>query len=227
MFFQDRMADLRNILTSGELRLRQPSNVCLTQHNPLDPYLRDIFSDVTRVCSLLTNQSNGSTLLILIFEDLLVSTCYRLLQFRSIKDSRAQSDLQSVYDLGLVIIMMTTFLQFDQHRIVNYRLSSLCFQNVMAIAFPEGEQDVTFWLAIVGGIWLQAILTATGLFPRYEIRPESEASPHGTKLNAPVTAFCEYRLCTMNTVTSYGTMSSGACQRQSFFSKKTSRGSRK
>ncbi|KAH8703375.1 hypothetical protein BGW36DRAFT_369254 [Talaromyces proteolyticus] len=154
MYFRDRMAEVRNLLISKGLRLDYPLTSQPARYNQLYPSLQGIFSDVISFCRLLNAKTHNLVIDFLTFEEVLVSICYRLLNFRSLNESRKYSDVQNIYHVGLIVFMMTTFLQFNRHRIMNHRLLSLCLRDVMDTELHRDEDDLTLWFMIIGGIWI-------------------------------------------------------------------------
>lgn len=154
MFFRDCMTDVRRTLLAKGLQLDYPLASPTARYNQVPICLQDIFSDVMGFCALLNTQTRTLVLDFLGFEEVLMSICYRLLNFRSLNESRKSSDLQTIYHVGLIVFMMTTFLQFNRHRIMNHRLLSLCIRDVLDTEVHGGDDDLNFWFMIIGGIWI-------------------------------------------------------------------------
>lgn len=152
MFFRNCMTEVRKTLLSKGCQLDHPLTSPPARYN-LSICLQDIFSDVMSFCSLLNTGTSTLVLDFLSFEEVLMSVFYRLLNFRSLNESRKCSDLQAIYHVGLIVFMMTTFLQFNRHKIMNHRLLSLCIRDVLDSEIHGGDDDLTFWFMIVGGIW--------------------------------------------------------------------------
>ncbi|KAJ5184276.1 hypothetical protein N7492_001892 [Penicillium capsulatum] len=152
MFFRDRMADVHRTLAPRGL----PGDVfdCPVRSLPVEPILLGIYSDVMRICVLLNRAPREPVLEMMVFEEILVSVCYRLLRFRSLNQSQQRADVQSAYHLGLINFMMTTFLQCNRHRILNNRLISTCLRDTLDREWHENGDESTFWLMMCGGLWV-------------------------------------------------------------------------
>lgn len=151
-FFRDRMNEVRNSLQVQNLPLDRELNVPWTKYDNLDPYLEDIFLDAMDICSLF-NQLGGKTVDYTIFLEVLISLCYRLLRFRSLHDANILADNQSAYHIGLVVFMMSLFLQNDRCRLINYILIPTCLKNLLQDELRQ-DMELSFWLLMIGGIWI-------------------------------------------------------------------------
>lgn len=160
------MTDVQNILALKGLCLDHSSAASSARHSQVDPYLHDILSDVMGICSLLNYNACNCVLDHLIFEEIIASIFYRLLRFRSLNDSRLYSDIQTVYHVGLIIFMMTTFLQFNNQRIIDHSLLSQCLRDVLDSELYEHDEDAILWLMIVGGIWVSGSVDGDWITPR-------------------------------------------------------------
>lgn len=95
-----------------------------------------------------------------------MSVCYRLLKFRSLDESRKLCDLQTIYHVGLLLFMMTTFLQFNRHRIMNHKLLSLCLRDALDTETHGEEDGLILWFMVVGGIWVSNDVEGNWLYQR-------------------------------------------------------------
>ncbi|KAJ5657614.1 uncharacterized protein N7484_001263 [Penicillium longicatenatum] len=152
-FFRDQMDDVRKRLLAQKLRLDRHSSISSTRHEHLNPYLWDINLDAMGI-SLLFNQLGSKTVDYMIFLEALVSLCYRLLKFRSLRDASTWFDKQSAHHIGLITFMMTLFLQNDRYRLINYSLVPVCLKNALQHERQEQNLEFSFWLTLIGGIWI-------------------------------------------------------------------------
>lgn len=159
------MAGALDMLSARGLPSEHPKAPSI-QYIPVEPDLYDIFSDVMSICMFLNNAAPGSVLDIVVFEEILVSGCYRLLQFRCLNLSRLHSDLQSAYHFGLIIFMMTTFLQCHKNRIMNHALLSACIKDTLDQDWQDIGDESIFWLMMLGGIWVFGDVDGGWLAPK-------------------------------------------------------------
>ncbi|KAJ5088898.1 hypothetical protein N7456_012514 [Penicillium angulare] len=103
---------------------------------------------------MLNNETRGPTLDFLGFEEVLISTCYRLLKFRPLLESRKNHGVSAMYHLGLISFMMSTFLQFNHQKIINHRLLSVCLQESSESQASENHGFLYFWFVMIAGIWV-------------------------------------------------------------------------
>jgi hypothetical protein len=147
------MHHVQNSLWAQGLHLDRNSSDSSTRFNQLHPYLRDILLDAMSISSLFNNLGNKKVEY-MIFLEVLISLCYRLLSFCSLGDASTRCDLQATHHIGLIIFTMTMFLQHDRRRIINYNLIPLCLKNVLQAEVLEEEDELALWLMIIGGIWI-------------------------------------------------------------------------
>ena len=169
MFFRNRMPEIQKFLTSKGLCLNRNSTASLVRHNRLDLYLHQVLLDVMSVCSLFNKNLHDRTLNLQTFQEITISLCYRLLRFRSLNDIRQQSDIEAAYHVGLIIFMMTTFLQYDRRRIVDFKLIPLCLRDILDSRLDEYDNEFVLWLMMVGGIWISVDVDGEMLAPRTRI----------------------------------------------------------
>jgi hypothetical protein len=164
-FFRDRMHLVRASLWAHDVRLDLNSSLCSNPKDWLDPRLYDVFLDVMSICSVF-NQSGSESVDYIIFLEALISLCYRLLKFRSMSDASMLCDEQSAYHIGLTIFMMTTFLQYDRRRLINYSLVPVCLEKVVQYESRMHGDDFYLWLLTIGGIWISDEPNNMWLAPR-------------------------------------------------------------
>ena len=104
------------------------------------------------VCALLNERT--VTLDLKAFLEIMISICYRLLRYRSLNDVERPCDSDAAYHMGLIIFMMTTFLHHKHHQIMDYKLVTLCFKDVVDGQSEELDNELLLWLLIVGGMWI-------------------------------------------------------------------------
>lgn len=147
------MDRVRNSLWAQDLPLDRNLDMSSTRYNHLDPHLREILWDVMSISSLF-NSLGDKTVDYMIFLEILISLCYRLLRFRSLGDASTRCDVQAGYHIGLTIFTMTLFLQNDRRRMINYSLIPVCLGSVLRSEVAEQKDEDALWLMIIGGIWI-------------------------------------------------------------------------
>ncbi|KAI1014183.1 hypothetical protein LB504_008870 [Fusarium proliferatum] len=118
----------------------------------LDSTLQEAFSDAMGLCRLLNKHQDEKPLDLLEFQEVLVSICYRLLQFRTICESRLEQDTQSTYHIGLCLFMISIYFNNTQFRIARRGLIMALVKEATGSKWSEQEYEVKFWLLILGGI---------------------------------------------------------------------------
>ncbi|KAJ5737745.1 uncharacterized protein N7483_002870 [Penicillium malachiteum] len=153
IFFRDNMPDLA---TQQELIFDPfmiPGSVASGYYH-VGSTLQKIFSDVMRFCAMMNAEIRTTSLDFLGFEEILISICYRLLKFRSLNELKNNPDIHSMFHLGLTVFTMSTFLQFDRHKIISHRFLSTCLQEVSRFQSYGNQDHLNFWFLMVGGIWV-------------------------------------------------------------------------
>ena len=151
MFFRDRMPEVREILASEGYPLDHPA-LSSTPFHELDPRLHDVLSDLMGLCWFVNHHPQQPQFAFLLFEEIFVSVCYRLLQFRTLNESRIQRDSQTEYHLGLLLFMVGSCFQMKGKRIVDFRLVSMCFKEFLDSELVLLGNDSTLWLMVLGGM---------------------------------------------------------------------------
>ncbi|KAL6912737.1 hypothetical protein FSST1_010497 [Fusarium sambucinum] len=100
LFYRDRIDTIRNLLSSRGFTLQSAE----TSHfRPDQPVLEQAFSDLMGVCSLFNKHIDRKPLDLIEFQEIPISICYRLLQFRTLNESRLMGDADSkAKEIGVV-----------------------------------------------------------------------------------------------------------------------------
>lgn len=147
------MHDVRKCLRTQDLPLDRDPGVRPTPLENIDPYLQNVLSDTMSICSLF-NEIGSKNFDYIIFLEVLISLCCRLLKFRPLRDASTLLDRQSAHHIGLITFMMTMFLQNDRCRLINYSLVPVCLKSALRGDFHEQNIELSLWLTIIGGIWI-------------------------------------------------------------------------
>lgn len=143
MFFRDRFPDLAKVSLPSA-----PAAV-----STIDGRLKDVFRDAMVFCHFLRDPTRQA-LDILIFEEAVVSLCYRLLSYRNLHNARYAINHESYVHLGLLLFSMTTFLQYRGRQIIEFPALARCIYDVLREADRKCEPQVLLWLSMLAGMWI-------------------------------------------------------------------------
>ncbi|KAG5765165.1 hypothetical protein H9Q72_006747 [Fusarium xylarioides] len=149
LFHRDHICHIKRSLAYRGFTLQQDSAAYSSQ---LDPTLQEAFSDAIGLCRLLNKHADEKPLDLLEFQEVLVSICYLLLQFRTIGESRSKHDNQSTYHIGLCLFMMSIYFNNKQDRMARPGLIKALVKEAIEPKLNEDKDEFKFWLLILGGI---------------------------------------------------------------------------
>lgn len=176
------------------------------QHLKLDHALLDVLVDIICASTLFNDLPSTRKVDLYLFQELLVSICYSLL---AISHSHYPPRIEDAYHVGLIIFMMSLFLQVGSQRIMNYDNVTRRLRTVLESDLFDGENDLRFWLLMMGGVWVADEEGAGWLMPMMhaqtrkmrlhswnEAREVVERFPWiGVLYDAPVKIFWERARC--------------------------------
>lgn len=148
------MSTVHTALAARGLRLDRALAASTVRHSTLDPYLYDILLDITCLTSLLNNFPIGRTIDPQTFQEIVISIGSRLLRFHSLQDSKQIPTIDTVYHIGLTILVMTTFLQYEGTRVMDYENIFARFREVLDYPTDGIDHDLFIWLMFIGGTWV-------------------------------------------------------------------------
>ena len=154
-YFRDRMPYARAMLEAEGFSFDRTVAESAIHHHNLSPYLYEILLDVTNVSILFNKIPPKTRLNYLTFAELVHSICYRLSRFQPLHEPSSLSDLEDVYHIGLMMFMITLFMQFDHSQrvlkcdAVISRLRSILYRDL-----AELDNDLVLWILFLGGIWI-------------------------------------------------------------------------
>lgn len=166
LFFRDRMSKVRENFKSRGLNFDIISAPQAIQPNGLDSALYEIFVDVRYLTTLLNSTLPGPVLDVNTFLEMIISVCSRLIRYHPLQDFRQISSLDAVYHIGLIIFMMTSFLQLDGRQILKYDLVALRLKEVLDGNLDGLNDELLLWLVVMGGIWASGGSDGAWLIPR-------------------------------------------------------------
>lgn len=149
LFHRDHIHHVKRSLAYKGFTLQQNS---AADSNRLDPILQQAFSAAMGLCRLLNKHQDEKPLDLLEFQEVLVSICYRLLQFRTTCESKLKQDTQSTYHIGSCLFMMSVYFNNTQFRIARRGLVMALVKEAIESKLSEHGDEAKFWLLILGGI---------------------------------------------------------------------------
>ncbi|KAH7182594.1 uncharacterized protein B0J16DRAFT_343928 [Fusarium flagelliforme] len=148
LFYRNRMAEMRKLLSSRGFTLGSNPDAKNLQIPQLNETLKGAFSDLMGVCNLFNKHIDKKPLDVIEFQEILLSVCYRLMGFRTLDEARLIHDVDSAYHIGLLVFLLSTFWNNHQNRLAKPGLIAACIRNALQVA--DGE--FAFWLLMLGGI---------------------------------------------------------------------------
>jgi hypothetical protein len=103
------------------------------------------------ICRLLNEHLEEKPLDIIEFQEALISICYRLLYFRTLKESRSRHDIQSAYHIGLMMFMVSVHWYNYQSRLAKPGHIADRVKEVGGM-LDEHEDEFALWVLVLGGI---------------------------------------------------------------------------
>ena len=64
------------------------------------------------------------------------------------------SPVSSAYHIGLVLFVMSMFLQFDHRRILDYECALSRWKSLVMSEDYNEESEIRLWLLLIGGMWM-------------------------------------------------------------------------
>jgi hypothetical protein len=125
----------------------------MAQSEKLDPLLRNVLRDASHFAALLNKDPINLKIDPDTFHEIVVSLSYRLLHFRQLRGYTFATHEDDAYHLGLLMFVMTVFLQFDPSRILYFESVSLSLKLIVDNCLKSGDRDVALWVLFMGGIW--------------------------------------------------------------------------
>lgn len=132
-----------------------------------DPELRGVFVDLMSVCDLLNNSHGCFKLEPFVFQEILISVCYRLLHQYPLAGNRPANDDESACQLGILALLTTMIFQNGRSPRISYDLMAERLRNtITSISNNCVTEEVTFlWLLFVVGISVFQVTGRTWLLP--------------------------------------------------------------
>jgi hypothetical protein len=148
LFYRDKIDGMQKSLLSRGFTLQ---SVETSHFRTNEPVLKKAFSDLMGVCDLFNNHIDKKPLDLIEFQEILISICYRLLQFRTLNRSRLIGDADSAHHIGLLVFMMSMFWNNHQNRLAKPGLIAACIKEALEMA-DDLENEFVFWMLVLGGI---------------------------------------------------------------------------
>jgi hypothetical protein len=156
-FYKDPMAEIYEHCQSLGLHLDRELAAATTQHRgEMHPTLYDVLVDMKVVSSVFNGHLGKVKVELHMFTRLMLSTCYRLLQFQALDGPPLVSNLDAVHYAGMMMFILTVFLRYDSRRIIECDLMSQCLEATIQRRLGEAYHELELWLLVIGGIWASA-----------------------------------------------------------------------
>ena len=151
-FFRDKMPQVRDSLFVGGPHLDQIPHAPPVLHEGLDTRLHEVLVDVLHVSSVFNRHSLRRRASLIVYQEMVLSILYRLLNFQPLDGSRPGPDIEAAYRIGLTIFMTTIFLQHQHHCFIDLSLTLQSLKDIVETRIKESE--LAFWAMVIGGIWM-------------------------------------------------------------------------
>ncbi|KAF1816376.1 hypothetical protein P152DRAFT_389554 [Eremomyces bilateralis CBS 781.70] len=127
-----------------------------------------VYADIMAVSGLLNSDRACFKLEPDIYQEILISVCYRLLYSYPLAGKRPESNKECAIQLGLLALMTTMLFQHGRSQRLSYKLLAMLLRNIFLS--PTGEllleEKTRLWLLFIGGISVFEIKDRDWLVPR-------------------------------------------------------------
>lgn len=126
-----------------------------------DIVLRGVIADLMTVCNLLNNSRKSFRLDPYVYQEVILSVCYRLLHRCPLAGAGFETNNDNIYHLGLLALMTTMLFQNGHSKRISYNILAKRLRNTIeSLASIATMEDTTLlWLLFVSGI---SIFNITG-----------------------------------------------------------------
>jgi hypothetical protein len=118
----------------------------------LDPSIRQIFLNVTNMCSFFNNTKLNFRLDPQLLQEFVVSVGHAVIHTHPLSDLPLKNKVDGAYHIGLAAFVITLILQFGRHRYLRYNLLGTCLEDVIARGLDEKYDGLMLWIMFLGGI---------------------------------------------------------------------------
>ncbi|KAJ4351475.1 uncharacterized protein N0V89_006818 [Didymosphaeria variabile] len=162
-FHRSRMPQIISTLHALDLPFDREAAQKHVQHLDLDAALLDVLLDIICTSVLFNDPPSARKVDLYLFQELLVTVCYRLL---AIPHTHSPPRIEDAYHIGLTLFMMELFLQVGKQRVMSYDNVTRRLRRVLESDVLEGEGELRFWLLMLGGVWISDDEDAEWLLPK-------------------------------------------------------------
>ncbi|KAL5352091.1 hypothetical protein ACLOAV_002035 [Pseudogymnoascus australis] len=152
LFFRDCFSEVQTTLKSKGFARNRTLDIPRTQYEQLGSYLRDILLDALDIAAVINDFKGDRYLGLITLQEIIVSICSRLIHFRPLNGDMPLPPVEAAYHIGLIIYIMSLFLQHDRHRMMNYNLVTVRLKEVLD-SYQELDDNLALWLMCLGSIW--------------------------------------------------------------------------
>lgn len=150
-FYRCNMTQVISTLHSLSLPFDREAARKQVQHPGLDPALQDVLVDMLCAKTLFNDLPSTKKVDLYLFQEILVSYCYRLL---AIPHSHDPPRIDDAYHVGLMIFLMSLFLHVGSQRFMEYDNLTRRLRRVFESEFLEGEDELKLWVLMMGSVWV-------------------------------------------------------------------------
>ncbi|RGP75148.1 hypothetical protein FLONG3_5832 [Fusarium longipes] len=179
LFHRDRMGEIQNALSSRGFTMESDPQAYQFQPSQLHGVLEQSFSDIMGICNLFNKHVDKKPLDLIEFQEIIISICYRLLQFRTLDESRLKQDVESSYHIALILFIMSIFWNNHQNRLAKPGLIAACIKDALRMA-GQLDHEFVFWLLVLDGISVPEKDDLEWTQRYYFIMPSTTHSEFGT-----------------------------------------------
>lgn len=139
-----------------------------------DYLLDSLVLDISTVANYLNENHRLDKLDPLIYQDVIIDLCYRLLQHSPVRGPRPSDPLQDAVHAGLTAFITTFIMHFGRARRMRFEALSFCLRHAVhqSWTLQESNRPFLLWTLVVGGItlfnpedhvWLLPMMRSTSL----------------------------------------------------------------
>lgn len=144
-------------LASDGFTFNRNQPACVIRHNNLDQRLQSVLLDTAVLTSLLNSLALDQKVGLNLLEEMVISIFSRLLQFHPLESTRRLPDLDAVYHLGLLLIMITLAFQCESRQALNIKAVYSTTRNVLQRDLRHLDPDLVMWAMLLGYVLMSEV----------------------------------------------------------------------
>ena len=151
-FYRDGMPRIYRALLAEGIILEKDTNPAPPSLRELDPSIRQIFQNVTSICSFFNNTGLNFRLDPELLQEFVVSVGQRIVRSHPLLDFPLKNKVDGAYHIGIAAFEVTLILKFGRQRYLRYILLESCLEDVIARGLDEKYDGVMLWVMFMGGV---------------------------------------------------------------------------